>query len=82
MRIARDEGYTVEERDITREELLVADEIFLTGTAAEITPVLEVDGKPVGDGKPGPITMRLKEIYQNIVTSVDVRYKSWLTPVC
>lgn len=81
MRIARDEGYTVEERDITREELLVADEIFLTGTAAEITPVLEVDGKPVGDGKPGPITMRLKEIYQNIVTGVDVRYKSWLTPV-
>jgi branched chain amino acid aminotransferase apoenzyme (EC 2.6.1.42) len=81
MRIARDEGYTIEERDIAREELLIADEIFLTGTAAEVTPVLEVDGKLVGNGKPGPITMRLRELYQKIVMGLDSRYKNWLTPV-
>jgi branched-chain amino acid aminotransferase len=81
IRIARDEGYMVEERDITREELLTADEVFFTGTAAEITPVLEVDGRPVGEGKPGPITMKLKERYQRIVMGLEERYKHWLTPV-
>jgi len=81
IRIARDEGYMVEERDITREELLTAEEVFFTGTAAEITPVLEVDGRPVGEGKPGPITMKLKEKYQRIVMGLEERYKHWLTPV-
>ncbi len=81
IRIARDGGYIVEERDITREELLVADEVFLTGTAAEITPVLEVDGKPVNNGKPGPITTRLKDMYREIVMGLNERYKHWLTPV-
>lgn len=81
IRIARDEGYMVEERDITREELLTAEEVFFTGTAAEITPVLEVDGRPVGEGKPGPITMKLKERYQRIVMGLEERYKHWLTPV-
>ena len=81
IRIARDEGYMVEERDITREELLTAEEVFFTGTAAEITPVLEVDGRPIGEGKPGPITMKLKEKYQRIVMGLEERYKHWLTPV-
>jgi branched-chain amino acid aminotransferase len=81
IRIARDEGYMVEERDITREELLTAEEVFFTGTAAEITPVLEVDGRPVGEGKPGPITMKLKEKYKRIVMGLEERYKHWLTPV-
>jgi branched-chain amino acid aminotransferase len=81
IRIARDEGYMVEERDITREELLTAEEVFFTGTAAEITPVLEVDGRPVGEGKPGPIIMKLKERYQRIVMGLEERYKHWLTPV-
>lgn len=81
IRIARDMGYTVEERDITREELYVADEIFLTGTAAEITPVLEVDGVKIGGGSMGPITGKLRDMYRRIVMGEEPRYSSWLTPV-
>lgn len=81
IRIARDEGYVVEERDIAREELYTADEVFLTGTAAEITPVLEVDGVTIGSGKPGPITSKLMELYRDIVLGLNQKYSYWLTPV-
>ena len=56
--IARDLGYEVVERDIARGELYLADEIFMTGTAAELTPLREIDDQPVGEGRPGPVTQR------------------------
>ena len=71
----------VEERSVARSELYVADEIFLTGTAAEVTPVIEVDNRKVGAGKIGDITRQLQELYFNAVRGNIERYRSWLTPV-
>jgi len=71
----------VEERPIARSELYLADEIFLTGTAAEVTPVIEVDNRKVGSGKIGDITRQLQELYFNAVRGKIERYRSWLTPV-
>ena len=69
------------ERRILRSEFFVADECFLTGTAAHVTPVLEVDGRLIGTGEIGPITARLQEKYFEIVRGVDRKYADWLTPV-
>ncbi|MFN3263519.1 MAG: branched-chain-amino-acid transaminase, partial [Aquificaceae bacterium] len=71
----------VEERPVSRSELYVADEIFLTGTAAEITPVVEVDNRKVGNGETGSITKELQEIYFRAVRGMIERYSGWLTPV-
>jgi len=71
----------VEERAVARSELYVAEEIFLTGTAAEVTPVVEVDNRKVGSGKIGEITKQLQELYFNAVRGNIERYRSWLTPV-
>ncbi len=71
----------VEERPVARSELYIADEIFLTGTAAEVTPVIEVDNRKIGNGKVGEITSQLQEIYFKAVRGKIERYKSWLTPV-
>ncbi len=71
----------VEERTIARSELYVAEEIFLTGTAAEITPVVEVDNRKVGSGKTGEVTSQLQEIYFRAVRGEIARYRGWLTPV-
>ncbi|MDI6884155.1 MAG: branched-chain amino acid transaminase [Hadesarchaea archaeon] len=78
IKIARDEGIAFEERDITREDLYAADETFFTGTAAEVTPIREVDGKPIGNGKRGPITERLQRIFFNAVRGREPKYESWL----
>lgn len=64
--IAKKIGYTVEERDITPHELVTADEVFLTGTAAEIVPVVEISRRKIGDGKPGPVTRRLMEEFEKV----------------
>ncbi len=71
----------VKERSILRSEIYTADEIFLTGTAAEITPVVEVDNRKVGSGSIGDITRELQKIYFNAVRGNVARYKYWLTPV-
>ncbi|MFN7064838.1 MAG: branched-chain-amino-acid transaminase [Aquificaceae bacterium] len=71
----------VEERPIARSELYTADEIFMTGTAAEITPVIEVDNRRVGKGEIGTITKELQEIYFKAVRGMIDRYLVWLTPV-
>ncbi|MEO9366151.1 MULTISPECIES: branched-chain amino acid transaminase [Candidatus Nitrosocaldus] len=81
MRIARDMGYVVEERNIPRSELYVADEVFLTGTAAEITPVISIDDHIVGDGKEGKVTRSIREIYAKTVRAEVKAYMDWLTPV-
>ncbi len=71
----------VEERPVARSELYVADEVFLTGTAAEITPVVEVDNRKVGGGEVGAITKELQDIYFRAVRGMIDRYLGWLTPV-
>ena len=81
MQIASDLGYQIVEREIPRTEIYFSDEIFLTGTAAEITPVIAVDGKKVGDGKIGKITAKIKTIYSDITMAKNKKYSKWITPV-
>lgn len=79
--IARDLGYEVKEAAMTRDMLYMADEIFFTGTAAEITPVRSVDRLPVGDGKRGPITKAIQDVFFGIVEDNAADKWGWLTPV-
>ncbi len=79
--IAQDLGYDVREMTLTREMLYLADEIFFTGTAAEITPVRSVDRMPVGEGKRGPITQAIQEVFFGIVEGTLPDKWNWLTPV-
>ena len=79
--VARDLGYEVEARSVDRTELYIADEIFMTGTAAHVTPVLSVDRVPVAEGKPGPISTLLQRTYFDAITGRNPRYMQWLTPV-
>ena len=67
------------ERRITRDEVYIADEAFFTGTAAEVTPIREYDNRPIGDGKRGPITMRLQTLFFDTVNGRNAAKKSWLT---
>ena len=77
--LARDRGLEVVEAPITRDDLYIADEIFLTGTAAEVTPVREVDRRPVGDGKCGPVTKVLQDAFFDVVAGRDPKFERWLT---
>ena len=79
--IARELGYEVEQRSIDRTELYIAEEVFMTGTAAHVTPVLSVDRVPVADGKPGPITTQIQRRFFEAITGRLPRYAEWLTPV-
>jgi len=79
--IAKKLGFEVIERPIPRTELYMAEEIFLTGTAAEIVPVISIDGHIVGNGKEGPITRNIREMYEKIVSAGIKDYVDWLTPV-
>ena len=81
MTIARDLGYEVREMTLPREFLYVADELFFTGTAAELTPIRSVDRIPVGEGKPGPITRAIQEQYLGIASGRLPDRFGWLTPV-
>ena len=76
--IARDLGYAVTERDMRRTDLYMADEAFLTGTAAEVVPIASVDDRPVGTGEPGPITRAIQEMFFAAVRGEVDRYKDWL----
>ena len=71
----------VVERSIDRSELYIADEIFLCGTGAQISPVIEVDHRPIGDGQVGPVVGQLQKLYFDIVRGRSSKYRSWLTPV-
>lgn len=79
--IARELGYKVDIRTMKLEELLAADEAFLTGTAIEITPIREVDGKQIGAGSRGPITEQIQRIFFDAVRGRNPAYRHWLTPV-
>lgn len=71
----------VVERSIDRSELYIADEIFLCGTGAQISPVIEVDRRPIGDGQVGPVVSKLQKLYFDIVRGNSAKYRNWLTPV-
>jgi len=82
MAMARDElNVEVVERSIDRTELYVADEVFLCGTGAQISPVIEIDRRSIGSGRPGSITKDLSRIYFDAVRGRLPAYRSWLTPV-
>lgn len=78
MQLAQDFGYKVVERRITRDEVYVCDEAFFTGTAAEVTPIREVDNRPVGSGTRGPITAELQKAYLDLVKGRSEKYPEWL----
>lgn len=78
MKVAADLGYTVQEQQFTRDEVYIADEAFFTGTAAELTPIREVDGRTIGEGKAGPVTGHLQQEYFKVVKGENARYASWL----
>ena len=71
----------VEMRTIDRSELYLADEVFLSGTAAHLTPVIELDSRPIADGQPGPITTELQKMYFDIVVGNNPKYRHWCTQV-
>lgn len=78
IQIARSKRIPLVEERFTRDELYTAQEVFFTGTAAEITPVREIDDRPIGDGKPGPITKELQEAFFEIVKGKNLEFKEWL----
>ncbi|WP_020209877.1 branched-chain amino acid transaminase [Gilvimarinus chinensis] len=79
--LAAECGYTVKEKRITRDEVYVADEVFFTGTAAEVLPIRELDGRAIGEGKRGPITTELQSLYFDAVKGRLPQHKAWLAPV-
>ncbi len=76
-----DLGIAVSEERFTRDEVYLADEAFFTGTAVEVTPIRELDDRRIGDGRPGPVTRRLQDLFFATVQGRDPRYGRWLTPV-
>ena len=81
MTIARDLGFEAAADNILRSDLYTADEAFLTGTAAEVVPITSVDDRVLGDGRPGPITRRIQEVYHAAVRGQVDRYKDWVEHV-
>ncbi len=81
LQIARDLGYGVVERDLARAELYLADEVFMSGTAAELVPVREIDDHAIGAGEPGPVTVALQRVFDDALHGRDARYLEWLDVV-
>jgi len=81
IQLLREQGVEVREEPISRDELYIADEVFLTGTAAEITPVREIDHRRIGRGEAGPVTRRVQETFFSIVKGADARHDHWLSVV-
>jgi len=80
-KLAADCGYTIKEKRITRDEVYVADEAFFTGTAAEVLPIRELDGRQIGEGRRGPITTQLQSLYFKAVRGELAEHTDWLSPV-
>jgi branched-chain amino acid aminotransferase len=78
IQLAADIGYTVVAKRITRDDLYIADEAFFTGTAAEVTPIRELDGRTIGSGKRGPITEKLQSMFFDVVNGRSEKFKHWL----
>ena len=79
--IAHDLGIEVREKRITRDEMYCADEAFFTGTAAEVTPIRELDDRIIGEGKRGPVTEKIQTIFFDAVNGKNSHYSTWLTYV-
>jgi branched-chain amino acid aminotransferase len=79
--LAQDLGISVREKRITRDEMYCADELFFTGTAAEVTPIRELDDRSIGEGQRGPLTGRLQALFFDVVNGKAERYAHWLTPI-
>jgi len=79
--LAREEGIPVSEEMMTRDDLYLADEAFFTGTAAEITPIREIDERMIGTGKPGPVTLKLQKAFFDIVRGISPLHPEWRHPV-
>ena len=78
IQIARDRGYEVVERNLMRAELALSDEVFLTGTAAELTPLREIDDIPIGEGVPGPVTREIQAAFDDALHGRSPEYADWL----
>jgi len=81
LQLAEEHNIKIREERFTRDDLYLADEAFFTGTAAEVTPIREVDGRVIGSGKPGPITKQLQQSFFDIVRGKSAGHPEWLTPV-
>jgi len=81
MTLLADQDMACQEDRFSRDEVYIADEAFLTGTAAEITPIRELDDRRIGDGTPGPVTRALQGSYSKIVRGDEARYRRWFTTV-
>jgi branched-chain amino acid aminotransferase len=81
IRIAEDKGIRVKEERFTRDELYIAEEAFFTGTAAEVTPIREVDGRRIGEGRPGDVTRSIQKEFFDIVKGENTKYRRWLTTI-
>jgi branched-chain amino acid aminotransferase len=79
--LARERGYEVGARRLTRDDVYIADEAFFCGTAAEVTPIVELDRRTIGDGRPGPVTRAVQRAFFDVVSGRDARHRDWLTPV-
>jgi len=79
--LAGELGYEVGAKRLTRDDIYIADEAFFTGTAAEVTPIRELDGRIIGEGKAGPITKKIQKAFFDVVTGKDKKRRKWLTPV-
>jgi len=79
--LARDKGYELVEERFTRDELYIADEAFFTGTAAELTPIREVDDRPIGAGRRGPVTEDIQNTFFDVIKGKNPKYKNWLAYV-
>ena len=81
IQLAKELGYEVKAKRLTRDDLYIADEAFFTGTAAEVTPIREVDGRVIGAGKRGPVTHQIQNLFFDVVNGRSPFHKGWLTPV-
>jgi branched-chain amino acid aminotransferase len=81
IQIARDLGYEVVERDLARAEVYLADEVFMSGTAAELVPVCEIDDHAIGQGVSGAVTRAVQSVFLDALHGRDARYREWLDVV-
>jgi len=81
MQLVTERGLPLSEERFTRDEVYLAEEALLTGTAAEVTPIRELDDRRIGAGRPGPITLELQRAYADLVRGADEKRREWLTPV-
>jgi branched-chain amino acid aminotransferase len=81
IQLAGELGYEVISKRLTRDDVYIADEAFFSGTAAEVTPIRELDGRVIGDGKRGPVTTRIQQLFFDVIRGRVANHKDWLTPV-